>query len=94
MRTGAVQRRHHGRRTRGSNQGAAVVDGNDNVNAVVKKKRTNQRKGPPRVRGKNTSVKAKILAHYLVGNDKDKASYLPDGFSYGFHVESEGLVGI
>ena len=32
--TGAVQRRHHGGCPRGSNGGAAVADGNDDVNAV------------------------------------------------------------
>ena len=59
----------------------------------AKIKRTNQSKGPPSVRVQNTPVRAEVLARHLVGYDKDKASYLIEGFSYGFHVESEGLLG-
>ena len=53
----------------------------------VEKKRTNRSRSPPRVSVKNTTVKAEVLAKYLVGYDEDKASYLIDSFSHGFHIE-------
>ena len=59
----------------------------------VKKEKTNRTHGPTPVRVRNTPVKPDVLSHYLQGYDQEKASYLVDGFSYGFHVESEGLVG-
>ena len=59
----------------------------------VKKGKKNWTQGPTPGRVRNTPVKPDVLSHYLQGYDQEKASYLVDGFSYGFHVESEGLVG-
>ena len=58
-----------------SNTSVKSVRENMQCPSVVKKG-TIRSRSPPRVRVKNTPVKAKVLADYLVEYDENKASYL------------------
>ena len=58
----------------------------------VKKEETNRTQGSTPVRVRNTPVKPNVLSHYLQGYDQEKASYLVDGFSYGFHGSRRALL--